>query len=145
MDQGFEEAYYDMVVASNCLHATRSLKDTLNHCRRLLRPGGYLVLLEITRDHLPIQLIMGTLPGWFLGADEGRTWAPTISLDEWGMLLKETGFSGVDTSSTPSFCSVIMSQAIDKAVQVLHEPLSATPQEARAETPRASAARAAKV
>lgn len=124
VDQGFEEGSFDMVVASNCLHATRSLQDTLRHCRRLLRPGGHLVLLEITRDHLPIQLIMGTLPGWFLGADEGRVWAPTISLDEWDALLKTTGFSGVDTSSTPSFCSVIMSQATNETVQMLREPLS---------------------
>ncbi|KAI9654398.1 MAG: Type I Iterative PKS [Bathelium mastoideum] len=122
--QGFSEGAFDMVIASNCLHATRSLKDTLSHCRRLLRPGGYLVLLEITRDHLPIQLIMGTLPGWFLGADEGRVWAPTLSLDEWDKLLKATGFSGVDTSSTSSFCSVIMSQAINETVQALREPLS---------------------
>jgi len=130
VDQGFGEGSFDMVVASNCLHATRSLQDTLRHCRRLLRPGGYLVLLEITRDHLPIQLIMGTLPGWFLGADEGRVWAPTISIDEWDALLRATGFSGVDTSSTPSFCSVIMSQATDETVQVLVEPLSVASRQA---------------
>ncbi|KAF2122763.1 hypothetical protein BDV96DRAFT_561328 [Lophiotrema nucula] len=124
LDQGFDEGSFDMLVASNCLHATRSLHDTLRHCRRLLRPGGYLVLLEITSHHLPIQLIMGTLPGWFLGADEGRVWAPTISLDEWDALLRASGFSGVDTSSTPSFCSVIMSQATDETVQLLREPLS---------------------
>ena len=121
--QGFEEESYDMVIASNCLHATRTLQNTLRHCRSLVRPGGYLVLLEITRDHLPIQLIMGTLPGWFLGAEEGRTWAPTISLKQWDTLLKGTGFSGVDTSSTASFCSVIMSQAVDSTVQMLREPL----------------------
>lgn len=123
VDQGFEQVGYDLVVASNCLHATSSLRDTLRHCRGLLRPGGYLVLLEITRDHLPIQLIMGTLPGWFLGADDGRIWAPTVGLDQWDALLRETGFSGVDASSTPSFCSVIMSQATDDTVQVLRDPL----------------------
>ena len=126
VEQDFAEGAFDMVIASNCLHATRSLKDTVSHCRRLLRPGGYLVLLEITHDHLPIQLIMGTLPGWFLGADEGRVWAPTISLDEWDKLLKETGFSGVETSSTPSFCSVIMSQATNETFQALRDPLSVT-------------------
>lgn len=124
VDQGFEEGAYDMVIASNALHATRSLKETVSNCRRLLRPGGYLVLLEITTNHLPIQLIMGTLPGWFLGVDEGRVWAPTLSLDEWDKLLKETGFSGVDTSSTPSFCSVVISQATDETFQALREPLS---------------------
>ncbi|KAI1296127.1 hypothetical protein F5Y03DRAFT_398957 [Xylaria venustula] len=123
VDQGFGEGAYDMVIASNALHATRHLKETLSHCRRLLRPGGYLVLLEITTNHLPIQLIMGTLPGWFLGVDEGRVWVPTLSLDEWDKSLKETGFSGVDTSSTPSFCSVILSQATNDSFQALREPL----------------------
>jgi acyl transferase domain-containing protein/nucleoside-diphosphate-sugar epimerase/SAM-dependent methyltransferase/NAD(P)-dependent dehydrogenase (short-subunit alcohol dehydrogenase family) len=126
LDQGFDEGAYDMVIASNALHATRSLKETVSNCRRLLRPGGYLVLLEITTNHLPIQLIMGTLPGWFLGVDEGRVWVPTLSLDEWDSLLKDTGFSGVDTSSTPSFCSVIISQATDEIFQELREPLSVT-------------------
>jgi nucleoside-diphosphate-sugar epimerase/SAM-dependent methyltransferase len=124
MDQGYDEGSFDMVIASNCLHATRSLQETLRHCRRLLRPGGYLVLLEITRDHLPMQLIMGTLPGWFLGADEGRVWAPTISRDEWDALLKANIFSGVTASSTPSYCSVIMSRAVDDTFQLLQAPLS---------------------
>ncbi|POR35115.1 Polyketide synthase [Tolypocladium paradoxum] len=128
VDQGFTKGSFDMVIASNCLHATRSLEDTLRHCRRLLRPGGRLVLLEITRDFLPIQLIMATLPGWFLGMDEGRVWAPTVSLDRWDKLLKATGFSGVDVSSTPSYCSVIVSQAVDETVQVLREPLAVPPQ-----------------
>ncbi|KAL1801719.1 hypothetical protein ACET3X_002061 [Alternaria dauci] len=125
VEQGFEEATYDMVVASNALHATRSMKDTLSHCRRLLRPGGFLVLLEITTNHLPIQLIMGTLPGWWLGIDEGRVWQPTLSLDEWDKSLKEAGFSGVETSSTPSFCSAIISQATNDSFQALREPLAA--------------------
>jgi acyl transferase domain-containing protein/thioester reductase-like protein/NADP-dependent 3-hydroxy acid dehydrogenase YdfG len=124
MGQGYENGSFDVVIASNCLHATRSTKDTLSHCRSLLRPGGYLVLLEITTNHLPIQLIMGTLPGWWLGIDEGRVWQPTLSLGEWDKSLKETGFSGVDASSTPSFCSVIMSQAVDENFQALREPLS---------------------
>ncbi|KAH7127284.1 hypothetical protein EDB81DRAFT_907428 [Dactylonectria macrodidyma] len=128
VDQGFAEGSFDMLIASNCLHATRSLEDTLRHCRRLLRPGGRLVLLEITRDFLPIQLTMATLPGWFLGIDDGRVWAPTISLNRWDELLKATGFSGVDVSSTPSYCSVIVSQAVDETVQVLREPLAVAPQ-----------------
>ncbi|KAF2647846.1 hypothetical protein K491DRAFT_723083 [Lophiostoma macrostomum CBS 122681] len=130
VEQGLEEASYDMLIASNCLHATRKLRETLQNCRRLLRPGGFLVLLEATQDHLPAQLIMGTLPGWFLGVDDGRVWAPTISLGEWDVALKATGFSGVDTSSTPSYCSAILSQAADESVHMLREPLSVDPQQA---------------
>jgi SAM-dependent methyltransferase/NAD(P)-dependent dehydrogenase (short-subunit alcohol dehydrogenase family) len=124
VNQGFNESAFDMVVASNCLHATRSLDETLHHCRKLLRPGGRLVLLEITRDFLPMQLIMSTLPGWFSGIDDGRVWAPTVGVQQWDKLLKANGFSGVDVSSTPSFCSVMLAQAVDEKIKLLREPLS---------------------
>ncbi|KAJ4351221.1 Polyketide synthase 19 [Didymosphaeria variabile] len=127
-DQGFTPGTFDMVVSSNCLHATRSLDETLRHCRQLLRPGGRLMLLEITRDFLPTQLVMSTLPGWFLGIEDGRVWAPTVSLERWDELLKANGFSGVDISSTPSFCSVIVAQAVDETVQLLREPLAVAPE-----------------
>ncbi|KAL7945270.1 hypothetical protein V8C42DRAFT_357727 [Trichoderma barbatum] len=126
-DQGFTEGTYDMVISANCLHATRSLAETLRHCRQLLRPGGRLVLVEITRDFLPTQLLMSTLPGWFLGIDDGRVWAPTVSLEQWDELLRANGFSGVDVSSTPSHCSVIMAQAVDETIQLIREPLVAAP------------------
>lgn len=126
-DQGFTPGTFDMVISSNCLHATRSLNDTLRHCRQLLQPGGRLVLLEITRDFLPTQLVMSTLPGWFLGVDDGRVWAPTVSVERWNELLKANGFSGVDFSSTPSFCSVIVAQAVDETVRLLREPVAVTP------------------
>lgn len=127
VDQGFAEGTYDMVVSSNCLHATRSLDETLRHCRQLLRPGGRLVLLEITKDFLPTQLVMSTLPGWFLGIEDGRVWAPTVSVERWDELLKANGFAGVDISSTPSFCSVIVAQAVDETVKFLREPLAVAP------------------
>ena len=126
-DQGFTKGTFDMVISSNCLHATRSLGETLRNCRQLLRPGGRLVLLEITRDFLPTQLVMSTLPGWFLGIEDGRVWAPTVSVERWDELLKANGFSGVDVSSTPSFCSVIVAQAVDETVQLLREPLDVAP------------------
>jgi SAM-dependent methyltransferase/NADP-dependent 3-hydroxy acid dehydrogenase YdfG len=127
VDQGFPEGTFDMVISSNCLHATRSLAETLRHCRQLLRPGGRLVLLEITRDFLPTQLIMSTLPGWFLGVEDGRVWAPTVNVERWDELLKANGFGGVDISSTPSFCSVIVAQAIDETIQLIREPLAVAP------------------
>lgn len=128
VDQGFTEGTFDMVISSNCLHATRSLGETLRHCRQLLRPGGRLVLLEITKDFLPTQLVMSTLPGWFLGIEDGRVWAPTVGVERWDELLKANGFSGVDVSSTPSFCSVIVAQAVDETIQLLREPLAVAPE-----------------
>ena len=128
--QGFEPHSYDIVIASNVLHATRSLEKTLNHTRQLLKPGGYLVLLEIT-DNNPIRCstIMGGLPGWWLGTDDGRKYAPTATPGEWHLALRKTGFAGVD-AITPKIdgsawpFSVMAAQAVDDQVLFLRRPLS---------------------
>ena len=55
--KGFESESYDVVVAVNVLHATKSIRETLKNVARLLKPGGYLVMLEITNgETVPIFL-----------------------------------------------------------------------------------------
>lgn len=62
-EQGFETGMYDLVVASSVLHATRELDITLRNVHRLLRPGGKLILFEITRPGiLRSGFIFGLLP-----------------------------------------------------------------------------------
>ena len=39
----------DVVIAANCIHATRRLAESLGQCRRLLRADGLLVLNESIR------------------------------------------------------------------------------------------------
>ncbi|KAK2003782.1 putative polyketide synthetase [Colletotrichum falcatum] len=63
--QGFEEGSYDLIVASLVLHATRNLKETMVNVRKLLKPGGYLLLLEITENE---QMRFGLLFGVPLSA-----------------------------------------------------------------------------
>ncbi len=41
-EQGFAAGSFDVVLAANVLHATGSLKQTLDHVRQLLAPGGLL-------------------------------------------------------------------------------------------------------
>ena len=65
--QGFREAHYDVIVASNSLHATQSIDDALAHVATLLKPGGKLVLVEITRLLPYMSAIFGLLPGWYMG------------------------------------------------------------------------------
>jgi SAM-dependent methyltransferase len=127
--QGFTENAYDLVVAALVLHATRDLKQTLKNTRRLLKPGGYLVFTEIVFTcPMRVSLIMGGLPGWWVGIESGRLYAPTITLPEWNVLLKETGFSGIDTY-TPVHnpvqmpCSVLAAQAVDDGIDLLRNPL----------------------
>jgi acyl transferase domain-containing protein len=67
LSQGFEEHFYDLIIASNVVHATKTIDGTLGNVRRLLRPGGKLALVEGTTDTLFNHVIFGTLPGWWLG------------------------------------------------------------------------------
>ncbi|KAI9783832.1 MAG: Type I Iterative PKS [Geoglossum umbratile] len=127
--QGFTEGTYDLVVAALVLHATRDLEQTLRNTRRLLKPGGYLVFTEIVFTcPMRISLHMGGLPGWWVGIESGRLYAPTITLPEWNALLKKTGFSGIDTY-TPIHnpvqmpCSVLATQAVDDGIKLLRNPL----------------------
>ncbi|KAF7554507.1 hypothetical protein G7Z17_g2865 [Cylindrodendrum hubeiense] len=95
-EQSFVEGSYDLIVASAVLHATKNLKKTMSHVRKLLKPGGKLLLAEATQDRLDVQLIFGTLPGWWLSEEPYRKMSPNVSLDTWDRVLREEGFTGVD-------------------------------------------------
>lgn len=125
IEQGYEEHSYDLIIAANVLHATRFLETTMHNCRRLLRPGGYLLLMEITGFSIRADLMMSALPGWWLGYEDGRLYRPTISELEWDAMLRKTGFSGIDgvRRDSQDYMSVICSQAVDERVSVLREPL----------------------
>ncbi|KAM0441837.1 hypothetical protein ACHAQK_004775 [Fusarium lateritium] len=130
-DQGFEEGSYDIIVAALVLHATHDLKRTLSNTRKLLKPGGYLVLLELTGiTSVRATFIMGGLEGWWLGGDDGRRLTPLVTAVEWDSVLRETGFSGADTvvydlpEESKHCTSLIVSQVIDDDFLRLREPLS---------------------
>lgn len=129
--QGFEKHSYDIVIGSLVLHATKSLEQTLQRVRLLLRPGGYLIFYEITNvDLIRHTALFGCLPGWWQGVDEGRTFCPAVSESKWDAVLRKTGFSGVDTMTPTNdsmpFCnSVLVSQAVDDRVDFLRQPLMA--------------------
>lgn len=73
------------------------MNQTLENCRRLLKPGGDLVLGEYTnRDDL-VHFIFGLLPGWW-AAEDGRDHGPLLSESQWNHTLKDAGFSGAKIS-----------------------------------------------
>ena len=65
--QGFEKESYDLIIASNVLHATTSMDKTVDNVRQLLKPGGRLALIEITQPHPFWHTMFGILPGWWNG------------------------------------------------------------------------------
>ncbi|OHW98789.1 polyketide synthase [Colletotrichum incanum] len=131
LEQGFEAGSYDLVVAANVLHATPSLKETLTNVRKLLHPEGRLYMEELSYDALPMNFIMGVLPGWWLGADDGRPDQPHVSTERWDTELRNAGFDGIDDvafdSERPNnllaFMTARPSRSIPRqgAVTILHD------------------------
>lgn len=81
--QGFSDASYDVVVAVNVLHVSADIKASLSNVRRLLKPGGFLVTAELTSTDLLFSgMTVGTLPGWWIGAETGRPWGPLFTLGQ---------------------------------------------------------------
>ncbi|KAL9639081.1 MAG: hypothetical protein Q9204_001255 [Flavoplaca sp. TL-2023a] len=98
LQQGFDGSY-DVVIASNALHATADLAKTLQNARKLLKRDGKIIIFEKTNpDLLTAGLIFGLLPGWWLGTEAVRKWGPLVTEETWHNLLQQNGFSGVEIS-----------------------------------------------
>ena len=97
VEQGFELGSYDMVIAQNAVHATRSLQKTLKNIRRLLKPGGKLLLQEgVRQDFYWSGIAFGLLPGWWAGYEPERLMSPWISSEQWDLVIRASRFSGTD-------------------------------------------------
>jgi hybrid polyketide synthase/nonribosomal peptide synthetase ACE1 len=129
VEQGYGHESYDLIVASLALYATENLQRTLSNIRRLLKPGGYLLILEITDPTvMRFGVVLAGLPGWWLGHQEGRTLSPFVSHQRWNAIMKEAGFSGIDVSILHDAdqllpFSVMLTQAVDNRVKFLRDPI----------------------
>ncbi|KAI5194188.1 hypothetical protein AUEXF2481DRAFT_704711 [Aureobasidium subglaciale EXF-2481] len=127
--QNFVEGSYDLIVASFVLHATSNMETTLKNVRRLLKPGGHLLMLEVTNlEQSRLGFIFGAMPGWWLGAEDGRVLSPCLTRDDWDSLLRNTGFSGIDSTTPdpdplPFPASALVTQAIAPEIDFLRSPL----------------------
>ena len=117
--QGFDRHGYDLIIASNVLHATRYLEETLGHCRDLLAPSGQLIALENLSGVGWMDLTFGQLDGWWRFADDYRPHHALAGPPVWRQALGDSGFEevevlGVDESDA--------TQTLDKGVIVAQGP-----------------------
>jgi acyl transferase domain-containing protein/acyl carrier protein len=114
---------HDVAVAVNVLHATRDLRTTLRHVRATLRPGGVLVLGEITGAPGWLDLVFGTLEGWWRFDDTDlRPESALISADGWRDVLEACGFEGVAGSFDGDRQSLILARASVAHRAIVVEP-----------------------
>ncbi|OJJ95935.1 hypothetical protein ASPACDRAFT_47290 [Aspergillus aculeatus ATCC 16872] len=96
ISQGFQPESFDLIIASNVLHATPSLRETLANVRRLLHPGGKLLVEELCGETKYANIVTGVLPGWWPGEKDGRANEPYIDPMRWEQELRDAGFNGLD-------------------------------------------------
>jgi acyl transferase domain-containing protein/NADPH:quinone reductase-like Zn-dependent oxidoreductase/surfactin synthase thioesterase subunit/NAD(P)-dependent dehydrogenase (short-subunit alcohol dehydrogenase family)/SAM-dependent methyltransferase len=95
-DQGFDINSFDLVIASDVIHATRNLKTSLGHVKRLLASEGIMMMLEVTNSPVYLDFIFGMTEGWWLFEDTDiRPEHATMGPDRWKKVLEREAFSDV--------------------------------------------------
>jgi SAM-dependent methyltransferase/acyl carrier protein len=92
---------FHMIIATNCIHATRRLDQSLLHLHKMLREDGALTLVEITKDMFWLDIVVGLFEGWWLFEDI-RSHA-LVSETHWERCMRGAGFREVvwTDGSTP--------------------------------------------
>ncbi|CAF3585114.1 unnamed protein product [Fusarium graminearum] len=92
----------DVICAANVIHANKNLEATLFNVRKLLKPGGKVILYEMTNTGMiRTGFAFGLLPGWWLSVEEIRQFTPLAAPNDWSRSLKASGFSGTSYTSSP--------------------------------------------
>ncbi|ABD88580.1 beta-ketoacyl synthase N-terminal-like domain-containing protein [Rhodopseudomonas palustris] len=92
-EQGLAEAQFHLIVAANVIHNARDLRASLGRARRLLAPGGILLLREITEPKPLFDFVFGPLTPEVSDIEErGGEFFPAI--DRWTEALSDAGFVG---------------------------------------------------
>lgn len=88
---------YDFVIATNVLHATADIRETVRNAKALLKQHGVLLLNEMSDWSLFNHLTFGLLDGWWLyeDAELRLPGSPGLAPETWGRVLEDEGFQGV--------------------------------------------------
>ncbi|MED1663357.1 SDR family NAD(P)-dependent oxidoreductase [Brevibacillus laterosporus] len=92
--QGISVGEYDLVIATNVLHATQKIRRTLRNAKAALQKNGLILINEISTASLFTHLTFGLLEGWWLYEDtEVRIpGCPGLFPKTWKEMLEVEGF-----------------------------------------------------
>jgi polyketide synthase PksM len=95
--QGLPADRYDFLLATNVLHATRDIRETLRNAKALLKRHGVLLVNEMCGWSLFSHLTFGLLEGWWLYEDEALRLpgSPGLAPENWQAALEQEGFEAV--------------------------------------------------
>ncbi|KAI1742681.1 polyketide synthase 3 [Xylaria scruposa] len=120
----------DIVIVTDICRARPDVPERYRVLRSLLRPGGFLIAIELTGTSLQPTVILGCYKGWWENGRLGKEGSgPGIMTGEWDNLLSNNGFSGIDCifhdqhSPITHGYSVLCAQAMDDRMEILRNPL----------------------
>ncbi|MBU9213785.1 SDR family NAD(P)-dependent oxidoreductase [Burkholderia gladioli] len=89
---------YDVLIATNVLHATRGVREAVRNAKACLRAGGLLLINEIVEPSWFTHLSFGLLEGWWLHQDAAlrEPGSPVLAAASWCRLLAEEGFEAIE-------------------------------------------------
>ncbi|EFQ92956.1 hypothetical protein PTT_09821 [Pyrenophora teres f. teres 0-1] len=108
--QGFNEKDFDLIIAAGVLHSTPKLSDSLVRIRRLLAPSGRLLLQSLRPGLKWSRYVLGCLPNWHIGVDDGRAHEPYINVKRW---QEDMAMADLEVAGEPAFDS-------DESSHIIH-------------------------
>jgi len=100
LEQGFYENSFDIVIASDVIHATKYINRTLDNIEKLICPGGQIIFLEVTKLPPYVDILFGLTEGWWLFEDyDIRPNQCTMSINQWQLVLQKRQYDDINLIS----------------------------------------------
>ncbi len=107
----FRDASFDKIVCTNSFHHYPDHVASLKEMRRVLRPGGLLVLVDPRQDNVFGRLAIEGFEQRVFGLKEVRI----FTLEKWQSLLKDAGFAHAKIEAGPLWQPVAWAEAFIEA------------------------------
>ncbi|KDO02436.1 MULTISPECIES: beta-ketoacyl synthase N-terminal-like domain-containing protein [spotted fever group] len=83
---------FDILIATNVLHATKNIKRTIANVRKYVKTDGIAIINEVTEISDFATLTFGLTPGWWLYSDSRIIDSPLIDSNIWKEILRKNNF-----------------------------------------------------
>ncbi|MCK4799277.1 MAG: class I SAM-dependent methyltransferase [Spirochaetes bacterium] len=100
--QSFELESFDVIFASNVIHATKNIKYTINNIKKILKNNGIFLLNEVTNSQDFVNLTFGLMDDWWKFEDKEIRLpnTPLLSTKQWKKVLISEGFKNINLVSS---------------------------------------------
>lgn len=114
LSQGYVQGEFDLIIATNVLHATANINNTVKNAKVLLKNSGWLILNENTKVEEVATLTFGLLDGWWLFEDESSRMkgSPLLNNPMWRKLLLEEGYRNIKHFGQPDQEDIYLHQNV---------------------------------